>query len=78
MKQEDIAVMFRQAELERRAQRLQALARNAQALLHEPLTPHEKVITERAVENLRMASLATERAMHPGYWKRLWAALLDR
>lgn len=78
MNQEQIAVMFRKGELERRRQRHEQLLRNEAALRDEPLTEFDKKVHEQAVTEVKKYKLAIEKETSPGYWARLWRALLNR
>jgi len=82
MDQESLKIMFRQQELERRRLR-QGRLLNEVALAGEVLTPEDKAIDEKAVEELKRQRLAYELSLTPHfpsklYWKRLWSALRGR
>lgn len=73
-----IAQQFREGELRRREARRAALLRNEAALASEPLTPFDRQVHAAAVESLKKQQLAFERETSVGYWRRLWAALLNK
>ena len=78
MNQEQIAAMFREQELQRRQARNEALLHNAAALTDEVLDEKGKAAHEAAVAKVKEQQLWLEKELSPGYWKRLWRALLNR
>ena len=78
MDQKDIAAMFRQGELQRRAQRNAKILQNAAELENEPLTEFDKEAHATAVESVKRQQLRLEKELSPGYWRRLWCALLNK
>lgn len=85
---DELATMFRKSELQRRELRRIALDRemksllkrmdNEGMLLHEMLTPEEQKIHKLANKEIIEQQLAFEREASPGYWQRLWRALLNK
>lgn len=81
MNQDQIAAIFRQGELARRAERRQqllALLKNEAALLTENLNEKDKIAHETAIQAVRRQEHEYWKASRPGYWNRLWLALLGR
>lgn len=78
MKQDEIAAVFRAQELERRKTRQLRLMQNEAALEKEPLTEFDRAAHAKALALLKLYQQRLEKATRPGYWKRLWAALLSR
>lgn len=88
LSQDQIAVMFRQGELRRRAERRAqvqqqldralALARNEGILVAEKLDDHAQKIHDIAVGQIKEQQLAFEKEVRVSYWRRLWAALLNK
>jgi hypothetical protein len=73
----EIARMWRQQELERRQARRKCLA-NEIALEYENLSPAEEAADTAAKELMKQSFLRQDKATHPGYFRRLWAALLNK
>lgn len=88
MPPDEVAIMFRKSELQRRELRRIALEHelkslikrmdNEGMLLHEILTPEEQKIHALANKEIIRQQLAFEREASPGYWTRLWRALLNK
>ena len=77
----DIAASMRAQELQRRtARQRELLARlhNEIKLADEPLTSIDQAAHEFAVDLLQRQVLKREKELSPGYWRRLWAALLNK
>jgi len=77
MNTDKIAVMMRAQELQRRTARAKRVL-NELALSQEPLTPMEQQFHKYAIKKLQEQQLQREREQSPGYWQRLWAALLNK
>lgn len=77
MNTDEIAVLFRRNELERREARRKRLV-NEVKLMSESLSPEEKSHHERAVKEMQYHALLLKKDITPSYWKRLWHALLGR
>lgn len=74
MTSDDLAVLFRKAELLRRQARRQVIL-NEEELAREELSPHEQAIHDRAIGEIKRANESLERELRPtGYWLRLKAA----
>lgn len=78
MNQQQIAEMMRAKELERRKARSAALIKNELALGQEKLNAEDQAVHDRVVHNLRRLQLQREKETTPGYFQRLWNALLNR
>lgn len=78
MTPEQIAVIFRKGELERRAARRRALLANEARLASEPLTEFDKKVHALTIEELKQQSVDFEKEITPSYWRRLWRALLNK
>ena len=76
--QEEIAVMFRKGELQRRQARREKLLANEAALADEMLNAEEQAAHDKAIARIKENHLAMAKEMSPGYWLRLWRALLNR
>lgn len=74
---EDLKATMRQQELQRRAVR-RAYLLNEAKLLEEALDEEGKAAHKAAVEAIKEQKLNFEREITPGYWQRLWRALLNR
>ena len=73
--QEDqLKMIFRTQELQRRQAR-QRIMLNHIELAKEPLSPEELQQDVEIKEQLHRVTLTQEKAMLPGYWRRLWAAI---
>ena len=78
MTPEQVAVMFRKNELERRAARQKALLANEARLASEPLTEFDKKVHAIAIGELKQQREDFEKEIIPSYWRRLWRALLNK
>ena len=74
MNTDEIAVLFRRSELERREARRKRLI-NEVKLMSESL---ENSHHQRAVKEMQYHALLLKKDITPSYWKRLWHALLVR
>ena len=77
MEQAELQKMFRQQELQRRAAR-RALRLNEAALEHEVLDAEAQVADAAAKASLIRQQLTYEKETSPGYWTRLWHAVLGK
>lgn len=75
--QNDLKHVFRASELQRRAARMKILQNHA-ALENEVLPPEDQKIHDETVASLKRQTLAYEKEIRPGYWQRLWHALLNK
>lgn len=81
MNETQLKTLFRKNELANRAQRRAKLLRqldNERTLLHEEIPEEDKAACDAAITELRKEHIQMERYIRPGYWKRLWLALLNR
>lgn len=77
----DLLATMRAKELERRAARrllLMQQIKNELALDREDLSPEHRAYHKLALEQLQASQLSFEYETSPGYWRRLWSALLNR
>lgn len=77
MEQHELQQMFRQQELQRRATRRLHLLNEAK-LEQEELDPEAKAADAASKASLIRQQLAYEKETSPGYWTRLWYAILGR
>lgn len=77
MNHAEIARMMRMQELERRQSRRKRLE-NEMALEYENLSLTDKAADAAAKESMKQSFLRQDKALHPGYFRRLWAALLNK
>ena len=73
----ELARTFRAQELQRRQARRKCLA-NEIALECENLSPAEEAADIAAKELMKQSFLRQDKAIRPSYWRRLWAALLNK
>ena len=88
MNQDELKVVFRKGELERRAARrvqftqelssLMLRIKNEGIMLHELLTSDEAKASVEALRQIKQQIQDADRELHPGYWRRLLRALLNR
>lgn len=79
LSQDDLKVLFRQAELDRRSARRQIILNHVE-LEQEVLTPEDREVDKKARSRLQAIETSYQTSLAPkrGYWKTLWSALLGR
>jgi hypothetical protein len=78
MSLQEIQEIFRAQELQRRLNYNAALLRNHEALMKETLSVKDAKTNAAAVEILKQDFFVQEKRIRPSYWRRLWAALLNK
>lgn len=77
MNQDEIGVLFRSQEEQRRVARWKRLE-NELKLSMEKLDPVEQAHHKEAIRRFRESRLRLEKELSPGYWQRLWRAICGR